>query len=147
MRKNVPLLVLVLAGAFFLLILLAAKYCISQAVQDGDYCLSCHSNAAGLDKKFLHPLVSEKKCRACHISYDAALHKEAEAPVLDTCLSCHGEQKLGRSHPVGGNIIDPNTNTMMTCVSSCHLKHGSDYKYQVPFKNNMELCLSCHKEF
>jgi predicted CXXCH cytochrome family protein len=35
----------------------------------------------------------------------------------------------------------------MSCVSTCHLPHGSDYKYELPFKNNMELCLSCHPDF
>lgn len=131
----------------FLFSIFAITYCISQVANDGDYCLSCHSKDVDLSKKSLHPLVKEKKCRACHVSYDNGLHKEGDEPVFSACINCHSEEKLGRSHPVGEGIIDPNTKDTMTCVSSCHIPHGSDYKYQLAFKNNMELCLSCHKDF
>lgn len=136
---------------FFLIIcgifLFSFFYCLSQEIKDSDACLKCHADYLKLDKKFIHPLIKDGKCKQCHISYDMDGHKEQNPPVLDVCLSCHTQEKLGRSHPAGDGIIDPNTNSLMTCVSSCHLIHGSDYKYMLPFKNNMELCLSCHKEF
>lgn len=136
-----------IAGIFFLLIFFSIViYCVSQDADDAS-CLGCHNHGLNFDKKFLHPLVKERKCRFCHNSYDESTHKEAAAPVLDVCMECHTQDKLGRSHPVGQGIIDPNTNNDMTCVSTCHLMHGSEYKYQLPVKNNMELCLGCHKEF
>lgn len=134
---------------FFFFCIVFAAYYVSIAIQSANDCLSCHNNLLdlNLDKKFLHPLVKDGKCKSCHISYDETAHVEKDRPVLAVCLSCHSEEKLGRSHPVGEGIIDPNTKETMTCVSTCHIMHGSDYKYQLPFKNNMELCLSCHKEF
>jgi len=95
------------------------------------YCLS--------NEKLPHPLVRESKCNSCH----DGLAK----PTIQTCEKCHTKYKLGRSHPVGSGITDPNTNQTMTCTSTCHKPHGTGYKYQLPYKNNMELCLSCHKDF
>ena len=127
--------------------IIIAAYCISQETQDIDRCINCHSEKLKPARKYIHPLIKEGKCRSCHESYDEATHREDRRPELDICQNCHSRDQLGRSHPVGGGIIDPNTNDTMTCVSTCHSPHGSDYKYQTPFKNNMDLCMSCHKEF
>ena len=124
-----------------------ATYCASQDSLSAYECFKCHDKVFGSIKEFAHPLFKEGKCKSCHSSYDTITHAEAVKPGIDTCLGCHPEEKLGRTHPVGDGVIDPNTNDIMTCVSSCHLPHSSDYRYQLPFSNNMELCLSCHKDF
>jgi predicted CXXCH cytochrome family protein len=133
---------------FLFLSIIIIAYAISKE-QKGDYlCLTCHDRESlGLNKKFVHPLVRKIECSSCHREYNKDEHFETNKPVLDICVNCHTNEELGRSHPVGNGIIDPNTQDVMSCVSSCHLPHGSDYKYQLPFRNNMELCLSCHKDF
>jgi len=116
----------------------------SQEIREADECLKCHTDDFGPTGQVQHPLIKEKKCMACHNSYDISTHQEFEKPVLDACTRCHDEGNMGRSHPVGYGIIDPNTNDEMTCVSTCHTPHGSRFKFQLPFKNNMDLCISCH---
>ncbi|PIQ89529.1 MAG: hypothetical protein COV72_02580 [Candidatus Omnitrophica bacterium CG11_big_fil_rev_8_21_14_0_20_42_13] len=134
----------------FCLISLVAviSYSISQEIlNSGEDCIKCHDPALGPQRNFVHPLIREHKCRACHIDYDAEEHIEGDKPQIDVCAGCHPEENLGRSHPIGSGITDPNTNDTMTCVSTCHRMHGTDFKQLVPFKNNMELCLSCHEDF
>ena len=133
----------------FLLLLCAfiAVYCSSQESGDTDACLGCHKEKFSQHKEFVHPLIKQGKCKACHSSYDIASHKERIKSGLEDCMDCHTQEKLGRSHPVGRGIIDPNTNNTLTCVSTCHTPHGSGYKYFMPFENNMQLCTSCHKDF
>ena len=122
-------------------------YSIGQETREADQCLSCHGEPWGINQKFQHPLIKEGKCRSCHNTYDEAAHQEREKPVLETCLECHREGELGRSHPVGGGVIDPNTQDTLTCVSTCHSPHGADYEHQLAYKNVQDLCLSCHRDF
>lgn len=139
------------AGVFFTVAGLVTVFFIltgkGQDRRDVDQCLQCHGAERGITAQNQHPLIKEGKCRDCHSSYDEESHQEFEKPGLRICVDCHGDQTLGRSHPVGNGMVDPNTNGEMTCVSTCHVPHGTDYKFQVPFENNMQLCLSCHKEF
>ncbi len=135
--------IFILSSIFFIIIV---AYSASQDSRTAYECFKCHAEIFSLMKSFPHPLIKEGKCKSCHSSYDEATHTEEIKPNFDTCLGCHPEEALGRSHPVGDGIIDPNTNDTMTCVSSCHLPHSSDYRYQLPFVNNMDLCLSCHED-
>lgn len=131
----------------FISILGAMVNSIGQENREADGCLKCHSSEWGAKSQFQHPLIKEGKCKSCHSTYDEAVHLESEKPVLETCQGCHTGEILGRSHPVGGGVVDPNTGETMTCVSTCHLPHGSDYEHQLPYPNGQELCLSCHKDF
>ncbi len=117
----------------------------SQVKGQADDCLQCHDNAWGVTAQSQHPLIKEGKCRECHQTYDSVKHEETTPPVDELCMDCHTSDKIGRSHPIGNGIIDPKTSAEMTCVS-CHQPHGTDYKYQIPFKNNMDLCLNCHQD-
>lgn len=118
----------------------------SQVKGQVDDCLQCHDKAWGITAQSQHPLIKEGKCRDCHQTYDTAEHRESIRPVDELCMECHTPEKMGRSHPIGAGVIDPNTAEAMTCVSTCHRPHGSDYPKQVPFKNNMDLCFNCHKD-
>jgi predicted CXXCH cytochrome family protein len=122
-------------------------YSKSQGTSKDDACVRCHQAPVETVKAFRHPLIKEGRCTACHSTYDMLMHRETNPPALDICLQCHTDDKLGRSHPVGEGIIDPKTGETMTCVSACHSLHGADYKYLLPYENNMHLCLSCHKDF
>jgi predicted CXXCH cytochrome family protein len=115
-----------------------------QSPQD---CVACHAEVMTPAKAFQHSFVRQGECRVCHTDYDQETHREQNKPGYENCLDCHPLNTLGRSHPVGNGVIDPNTNETMTCVSSCHLPHGSDFPHQTPYRNNMELCKSCHKDF
>lgn len=137
----------VLLPFIFILGLVAVLGSVGEESREADSCLKCHSNQWGPTLKFQHPLIKEGKCKSCHSTYDEAVHQEAVRPVLETCQECHSSEKLGRSHPVGGGVIDPQTGDSMTCVSACHTPHGSDYEHQLPVPNAQDLCLGCHEGF
>ena len=109
--------------------------------------LFSHDAKFGVTDKIQHPLIKEGQCLSCHSSYDEERHKEALKPVDVTCVRCHEQEKLGRSHPIGPGIIDPNTQEAMTCVSTCHNPHQSEFKNLLSYRNSMDLCLGCHKDF
>lgn len=66
---------------------------------------------------------------------------------IDLCYSCHTRSELGISHPVGENVIDPNTGQMMTCTSTCHRSHTAPYRYLLSLPGDGALCVSCHQDF
>ena len=133
------------AAFLFSVILFIVSAGKSQVKGQADDCLQCHDRAWGITSQSQHPLIKEGKCRDCHQTYDTVKHRESIPPIADLCVNCHTPEKMGRSHPIGKGIIDPKTGEEMTCVS-CHRPHGTDYKYQIPFKNNMDLCLNCHQD-
>ena len=141
--------VIAFGGIFFLTVVLVfASEIGGQGRKENDAvrCLRCHPNERGVQRLHQHPLIKEGQCKSCHSSYDEEMHQEREHPVLEVCLECHRDQ-LGRSHPVGGGIMDPNTSETMTCVSTCHRPHGTEYPHELPYANGKDLCLSCHPNY
>jgi predicted CXXCH cytochrome family protein len=44
-------------------------------------------------------------------------------------------------------VLDPNTQQMMTCTSTCHRSHTAPYPYLLTLPGTGALCVNCHKEF
>ena len=93
-----------------------------------------------------HNPIQEGNCEACHFSHasdNAFLLKQASTVKL--CEACHDWSKH-TNHPMGEKIIDSrNKNTTMQCLS-CHMSHGTGYRYMVTFPTVTDLCTQCHKQ-
>ncbi|MEE9555478.1 MAG: cytochrome c3 family protein [candidate division Zixibacteria bacterium] len=141
----------------------------SHFIESGDDCIFCHETGQTLELSGQHTTVTvsgNELCQSCHTSRGIAVSsKEHEilecvdchnphgsnqennlnSPVISLCTgSCHSNHELGRSHPIGAGVVDPNTRTEMTCVSTCHTVHNSEANGKLLQLAAIDLCYSCH---
>ena len=69
----------------------------------------------------------------------------AENP--DLCLECHPAFEGQNKHPVRQEFFDVHAKKGLTCSSSCHNPHGTDYEFMIRNFNSPQdgQCLQCHK--
>jgi predicted CXXCH cytochrome family protein len=107
----------------------------------------CHSELKANEALYKHEPYVDEKCLDCHVLFHTAstqrLYTQSD---IELCYNCHPLAILGNTHPVGEGVIDPNTNQMMTCTSTCHRSHTAPYEYLLTLSSNGELCVSCHQE-
>lgn len=134
----------------------------------GNACILCHSPHAGDDKNLLKGS-QVQLCGACHAdTLSRTTGKLYNHPLADNCSECHevhGSNRLAMlredgvstckkchekadqlGHPVGDNVIDPQTGQIVTCVS-CHYPMGTDFKYNLRFSGKDILCIQCHRNY
>jgi len=109
----------------------------SQTMMSIDATQNCEECHGMISTEIYHPTtfedsILEIKCMDCHDIENHATHKP--------CETCHGVEDLGTiSHPVGEGIYDKNTNTWVSCTSTCHTIHVA------PMQGAF-LCLRCHED-
>ena len=94
-----------------------------------------------------HIPIEEGSCEACHSSHASDSGFLLKQPsVIKLCENCHDWSKH-TSHPMGEKVIDSrNKNLTVQCLS-CHISHGTGYRYLIPFPTVTDLCVQCHKQF
>jgi len=130
----------------------AANYSGLLIAEDNELCYTCHS--AAIEPQYEASAHSAILCVDCHTP-----HGSSYAPILvsqnpDLCLECHNPRYYDESsrtvrrnnHPVRPVHFDVNNRTPLTCTSSCHDPHGTDYAFMMrymdgPYDGN---CLICH---
>jgi predicted CXXCH cytochrome family protein len=95
----------------------------------------------------IHNPIQEGSCDACHFSHASDTGFLLKQPsVIKLCEVCHDWSKH-TNHPMGEKIIDSrNKNITMQCLS-CHISHGTGYRYLLPFPTVTDLCVQCHKQY
>ena len=124
----------------------AASARASQMSEAGTSCLECHQELnAKLQGKSRHQPFVTGICANCHsYSHDGAGEHRTAVADIALCSSCHPQNLMGSSHPVGPQLIDAVTRGPLTCSSSCHDPHGSPYKALSRVGEGDRLCMNCH---
>jgi DmsE family decaheme c-type cytochrome len=94
-----------------------------------------------------HNPIQEGNCEACHLPHasDRAFFLKKPS-TIDLCGTCHDWSKH-TNHPMGEKVIDSrNRNLTLQCLS-CHISHGTGYRYLIPFPTGTDLCVQCHKQY
>lgn len=109
-------------------------------------CYKCHEARKFEGKPFRHPSLERGPyCLFCHKAHSSNFKFLLKGDPIAFCQSCHPHTKKYRSHPVGDHVKDPLRGRRMTCTSTCHDVHRSDFRVLIPCENR-ELCLRCHPE-
>ncbi|MGA2515215.1 MAG: cytochrome c3 family protein [Thermodesulfobacteriota bacterium] len=94
-----------------------------------------------------HSPIQQGGCDACHSSHASDSDFLLKQPsVIKLCESCHDWSKH-TNHPMGEKVIDPRNKNVTTQCLSCHISHGSGYRYLIPFPTVTDLCNQCHKQY
>ena len=127
----------------------AADYSDLLIAQDNELCFTCHTVTPDqvVYDGSEHWTKGQLLCVDCHTP-----HGSAYAPILrdsnpDLCLNCHPFiQSYSNQHPVTPAYYDPVAKTGLTCSSTCHDPHGTQYGYMLqnfPYPLDGQ-CLQCH---
>jgi predicted CXXCH cytochrome family protein len=109
---------------------------------DQNLCHRCHQQLEYRTKRYKHSM--EKGCLACHQNHRPRGQPLLRADPIDVCTGCHDLVVSNRTHPM--RVIDPNTKGELTCTSSCHDVHGTDFKFLCRLEPGRQLCISCHND-
>lgn len=111
-----------------------------------ELCYECHDAKKFKGRSHRHPSPgAENNCLFCHEPHSSRFEFLLKGETIPFCQSCHINIKKNRSHPMGKNIKDMRTNRMMTCTSTCHNVHRSDFPKLIAWKHR-ELCTKCHTD-
>jgi len=83
-------------------------------------------------------------CSTCHEPHGSANDLYLVDDNMNLCGGCH-EGAHRTSHPVGPDVIDPRSGKPVTCLS-CHKLHGAAFDQYLPFSQEMDLCIQCHRK-
>jgi DmsE family decaheme c-type cytochrome len=105
------------------------------------------AKVAAIKGMITHSPIQEGNCEACHSSHASdSVFLLKGSSIVETCGACHDWAKH-TSHPVGEKIRDPrNKNLAVQCLT-CHVSHGTGYRYLIPFPTVTDLCVQCHKQY
>ncbi len=109
-------------------------------------CVSCHIKERRAIIEDAHRLLNDNSasCLKCHSNHSSGNVSLLRKDPVALCLGCHYLGESIQNHPVGDNYIDPKKGGILTCTSSCHEPHGSEYESMLQQENNDNLCLNCH---
>ncbi len=109
---------------------------------DQNLCYVCHRLEKYRTKRYKHSL--DKGCLSCHQNHRPVAEPLLKGDPIDVCAACHDAIVTERTHPL--RVKDPNTGEELTCTSSCHDVHGTDFKFLCKLEPGRELCISCHED-
>ena len=118
--------------------------------EGNDICYDCHASAirASYDKS----QQVRTPCWGCHTPHGSDFGPLLKAAQPTVCFRCHtrsyyDDRSAGYpNHPVRPVYYDVHSNKALTCTTSCHSPHGTEYTkmlqhYNAPLDGN---CLICH---
>ncbi len=127
----------------------AADYDYLLEARDNRFCYRCHARPNGdayaIEATYEESAHRGKLCIDCHTP-----HGSAFAPLLrnsnpQLCLGCHTGYDEKHSHPVARRFYDSHAKAPLTCTSTCHNPHGTQYQRMLNYPYRRDgLCLKCH---
>ncbi len=129
----------------------AAQYPGLLAARDNRFCYQCHSHISTTYEASGHVRVL---CIGCHSPHGTAYAPILQAENPDLCLRCHppagyDDDRPGitrNNHPVRPIFWDVNARKPLTCTSSCHNPHGTQFGAMLRYfpRRKDGTCLMCH---
>lgn len=114
-----------------------------------ELCYQCHGDLKTRLESDAHQsldgVADRGVCSNCHTSHASDFPPLLTDESVSLCQSCHNQGPRERNHPVGKPFIDERTGGELTCFSTCHDPHGSEYPPMLRQPNLDGLCLTCHQ--
>lgn len=108
------------------------------------FCYECHGDKQAMYDASKH---APKECVRCHTPHGSDYKPMLLAAQPELCLRCHPKVDGSNKHPIRAKYYDIHAEKGLSCTSSCHNPHGTEYD---PMMKNYDwkqdgLCLQCHK--
>lgn len=109
-----------------------------------EYCFGCHGDKQALYEGAAH---ANSECVGCHTPHGSQYPPMLLETQPDLCLQCHSAAEGSNKHPVRPKYYDLHAKRGLTCTSSCHNPHGTEYDFMMKNYDWKQdgLCLQCHK--
>ncbi|MBE0416953.1 MAG: hypothetical protein IBX63_04235 [Coriobacteriia bacterium] len=123
----------------------AADYEALLAAQNNDICYQCH--APGIRASYQRSSHNGLLCVRCHTPHGSAWKPILREANPDICLRCHSwVESHDNQHPVRPQYYDIRADAPLTCTSTCHGPHGTEFSMMVRFYPWPldGRCLQCH---
>ncbi|MBW6468581.1 MAG: hypothetical protein K0B85_05410 [Coriobacteriia bacterium] len=123
----------------------AADYEALLAAEDNAICYQCH--ASGIQASYQRSDHRGLLCVRCHTPHGSEWKPILREANPDICLECHAwVESHDNQHPVRPQFYDIRADAPLTCTSTCHGPHGTEFPMMVrfypwPFDGR---CLQCH---
>jgi predicted CXXCH cytochrome family protein len=127
----------------------AAQYRGLISARDNSFCYQCHGQIEVTYERCLH---KHTLCIRCHNPHGSQYAPILQAPNPELCLQCHGDKDESsatvhrNNHPVRPKHWDVNARKPLTCSTSCHNPHGTQYGFMLrhfPARRDGG-CMMCH---
>jgi predicted CXXCH cytochrome family protein len=122
----------------------AAQYPGLLVAQSREFCYQCHGDKRDHYEKSAHNV---NDCTECHTPHGSAYKPLLVEKQPDLCLHCHPNVQGRNKHPFSSRYFDVHAARGLTCSSTCHNPHGSEYDSMMREYHPEQdgLCLQCHK--
>ena len=122
----------------------AALYPKLLSAQSNQFCYECHGDKQPHYDQSAHYV---NDCVTCHTPHGSAYKPMLVKRQPELCLQCHPIADGSNKHPVRPQYFDVHAGKGLTCTSSCHNPHGTEYDYMLRtnYSDQDGLCLQCHK--
>jgi len=123
----------------------AAEYPKLLTANGNEFCLGCHGDKEPMYSDSAHRV---NGCVACHTPHGSAFVPMLVQRQPDLCLKCHKPVVVGSNkHPIAPKYFDVHAKKGLTCTSSCHNPHGTQYDHMVKNYSGQQdgMCMQCHK--
>jgi predicted CXXCH cytochrome family protein len=120
--------------------------------EDNDICYACHR--VPIQASYDRSAHQNTPCWRCHTPHGSDWGPLLKGPQPEVCFPCHAKRDFDditggndrNKHPVRPVFWDVNAKKALSCTSSCHDPHGTEFYfmlryYQYPKDGN---CLICH---
>jgi len=123
----------------------AADYEALLTAENNEACYECHSSA--IRASYQQSSHNRLLCVRCHTPHGSEYKPMLRAQNPDICLQCHSwVESHDNQHPVRPQFFDVRADGPLTCTSTCHGPHGTEFPMMVRFYPWPldGRCLQCH---
>jgi predicted CXXCH cytochrome family protein len=121
----------------------ASQYPGLLSATNNQFCYECHGDKKSRYEGSAH---ADSECVSCHTPHGSPYPPMLISGQPGLCLQCHSTVKGPNKHPIEPKFYDVHAKKGLTCTSSCHNPHGTQFDAMLNNYSGSQdgMCLQCH---